>query len=151
MDLPRVDVHTVAVAASAERTWEALADWLGRGLPTPVSSRFARLLGCEQVDPQGTAGEPGSTVPGFRVARASAPRELAPRGRHRFSHYGLDFRVEDREPGRVLLSATTHAAFPGLKGELYKTAVIRSRPHVLATRRILHSVARRAEKGTLSR
>ena len=84
------------------------------------------------------------------MARSDPPLELALEGGHRFSDYRLDFQVEDLGDSRSLLRATTHAAFPGLKGELYKTAVIRSRAHVLATRSILHAVARRAERATLN-
>jgi Protein of unknown function (DUF2867) len=150
VDLPRIDAHAVEVEAPPEAIWEALAEWTARGSTGSRRSRFARLLGCEQVEVSGSPAQPGSTFPGFRVARSDPPLELALEGGHRFSDYRLDFQVEDLGEGRSLLRATTHAAFPGLKGELYKTAVIRSRAHVLATRSILHAVARRAERATLN-
>jgi hypothetical protein len=150
VDLPRIDAHTVEVEAPPEVIWEALTEWISRGASNPRRARFARMLGCDQVEGNGSPGQIGSTIPGFRVARAEPPHELGLEGGHRFSDYTLDFRVEARAEGRSLLSATTHAAFPGLKGQLYKTAVIRSRAHVLVTRRILQAVARRAERATLS-
>jgi hypothetical protein len=73
MSLPQLDVHTVDVAATPERTWEALNDWLLRSSARPANSRFARLLGCDQVEVNGNPGVAGSTVPGFRVARVDPP------------------------------------------------------------------------------
>lgn len=151
MDLPRIDVHTVEVQAPPDATWEALTDWISRRWSNPANARFARLLGCDQVEVSGSPGQAGSTLPGFRVARSDPPQELALEGGHRFSDYTLDFQVEERGNGHSRLRATTHAAFPGLKGQLYKTAVIRSHAHVLVTRGILRSVARRAEHATLGR
>lgn len=151
MDLPRIDVHTREIEAGSESTWDALIGWLSRGMSTPTTSRFARLLGTDPGEVTGSPGQPGSTVPGFRVACAEKPRELALAGRHHFSEYTLRFEIERLGEDRSLLRATTSAAFPGLQGELYKTAVIRSRAHVVATRRILRSVARRAERARLSR
>lgn len=151
MDLPSIDLHRVEVNAPQDSTWKALTEWSSRGGSDPRKVNFARLLGCESVKVSGEPGAAGSTVPGFRVARSAPPRELDLEGRHRFSTYTLDFRVEDLDGDRSLLSARTHAAFPGIKGQIYKTAVIRSRAHVLATKRILHSVARRAESATLKR
>jgi hypothetical protein len=87
----------------------------------------------------------GSAFPGFHVEEAEAPRELALAGGHRFSDYGLRFRLEDLDGG-TLLRAETRAAFPGVAGELYKTMVIRTRGHVLVVRRILSATKRRAER-----
>jgi uncharacterized protein YndB with AHSA1/START domain len=151
VDLPRIDAHVVEVEAPPEDIWNALTDWMARGSSNPRITRFARVLGCEQVKTSGNPGETGSTFPGFRVARADPPRQLALEGGHRFSEYTLDFQIEDRGNGRSSLHATTHAAFPGLKGQLYKTAVIRSRAHVLATKRLLKSVAKRAQRARLDR
>ncbi len=151
MALPYIDAHSVEVEAAPSAVWEALTGWLGRGGGLPANAQFVRLLGCDQVSANGNPGEQGSTVPGFRVAGAHPPLELALEGGHRFSDYQLDFQIEALVGGRSMLSATTHAAFPGLKGELYKSAVIRSRAHVVVTRRMLHAVARRAENATLNR
>jgi hypothetical protein len=151
VDLPRIDAHAVEVEAPPADTWNALTSWMARGGSNSRTTRFARVLGCEQVEASGRPGETGSTFPGFRVARADPPRELALEGGHRFSDYTLDFRIEDRGNGRSSLRATTHAAFPGLKGQLYKSAVIRSRAHVLVTKRLLKSMAKRAERARLDR
>lgn len=150
MDLPRIDVHRAEVEAPPEITWEALTDWIARGWSRPSRVRFASLLGCDQVKVSGSPGQAGSTFPGFRVVRADPPRELALEGGHRFSDYRLDFEVEPLGENRSLLSATTHAAFPGLKGRLYKTLVIGSRAHVLVTKRMLKAVGGRAEHGRLA-
>jgi hypothetical protein len=149
LDLPSIDTHHEQVNASAADTWEALVAWAGSGWSNSANARFARLLGCESVNASGEPGTVGSTIPGFRVASSEPPRMLGLAGGHHFSTYTLDFRIEDRGETGSLLSATTHAAFPGLKGELYKTAVIRSRAHVLATKRILRTVARRAERARI--
>jgi polyketide cyclase/dehydrase/lipid transport protein len=147
VDLPLIDKHEIKVDAPPAAIWEALTDWISRGW-SPRASRFAGLLGSEQVRVSGEPGVAGSTFPGFEVVRAQPPRELALHGRHRFSEYTLDFEVSGNGDGSSL-SAVTHAAFPGLRGQLYKTAVIRSRAHVVLTRRILRSVARRAERATM--
>jgi hypothetical protein len=151
VDLPQIDAHTTEVDAPAAVTWRALTDWISRGSSDPRRTRFARMLGCDPVEVSGDPGHTGSTFPGFRVARSDPPQELALEGGHRFSDYTLDFHIEDLGNGRSLLRATTHAAFPGLKGQLYKTAVIRSRAHVLVTKRLLQTVAARAESATLDR
>lgn len=83
---------------------------------------------------------------GFRVVRAEAPHELALEGEHRFSRYALTFRVDDLGPGRSRVRAETRAAFPGLKGATYRALVIGTRVHVLAVRRMLGAIRRRAER-----
>jgi hypothetical protein len=138
MDLPYLDEHSVAVRASADAVWASLLAVLRRQMGG--SARFARLLGCDPA--QGTptfTGVPGQAVPGFRVAEAERGRRLALRGRHRFADYALTFVIEG---GR--LRAQTHAAFPGLRGWLYRAAVIGSGGHRLITRRLLRQVARAA-------
>ncbi|MBZ0090389.1 MAG: hypothetical protein K8H90_08440 [Thermoanaerobaculia bacterium] len=76
-------------------------------------------------------------MPGFRVAESEPGRRLALRGRHRFARYALTFVLDG---GR--LCAQTHAEFPGLRGRLYRAAVIDSGGHRLITRRLLRQVAR---------
>jgi hypothetical protein len=134
----------VEIAADRERAWEAVVEWVGRR-----SSRSgeigAALLGCRERGMNGEAGEVGSTIVGFHVARSERPAELALAGRHRFSDYALTFRIEDLGGGRSRLRAITHAEFPGVRGRLYRALVIGSRLHVRAVRAILASVRRRAE------
>jgi len=136
--LPYIDEHGMDVGGTPARVWAALVEVVHR--QTAGGERLARALGCDPW--QGTptfTGVPGQAVPGFRVAEAEPERRLVLRGRHRFSDYQLTFLLDD---GR--LRAQTHAAFPGLRGRVYKTLVIGTRGHVLATRGILRAVARRA-------
>jgi hypothetical protein len=140
--LPFVDEHAQVVDAAPEATWAATAQSFGvRG-----AGAFSRLLGCSETTTSGTAGEVGSTVPGFRVQRANPPGELGLSGRHRFSRYELAFEIDDLGAGRSRLRAITHAEFPHLRGRLYRGLVIGSGGHVFATRRLLRAIARRAEE-----
>lgn len=145
--LPHIDEHSVDIGASPEAVWAALLRVVEGSFGSERTGRVARLLGCADVD----AGGPrplaaGSALPGFHVELAREPEELALAGSHRFSHYALIFRLEDEGDGRTSLRAETRATFPGLKGAVYKTLVIRTRGHVLLTRRLLDGVKRRAER-----
>lgn len=136
--LPFIDEHSQRVDAPVDAVWIALLKFLRRGMGG--SESLARILGCDPA--QGTAefaGRPGDAVPGFRIAEAEAGRRLVLRGRHRFANYALTFVLEgDR------LLAQTHAEFPGIRGRLYRAAVIGSGGHRLVTRRMLRLVARSA-------
>ena len=144
-NLPHVDEHAVDVAAPERSAWEAVLTTVRATFGRTGPRRTAALLGCE---PRTTTGwerpGAGSTVPGFRVVSAEPPRLLVVAGRHRFSRYGIVFRVEPA-PGGCRVRAETRAVFPGPHGALYRLAVIGSGAHVLATRRLLGQVARRAE------
>src|SRR5439155_25663140 len=97
--LPYIDEHRRRVAATPERTWDAVVQ-LARGrLSRPAPAAFAALWRLEPAS-------------GFAVAEEIAPRHLALRGRHRFSRYELAFNV-DPGPDGVTLSARTCAVFPG--------------------------------------
>ena len=145
--LPHVDEHSTTIDSDPGATWGALlraAEAMVSGGPAP---RLARLLGCADVDASGPRPlAVGSAVPGFHVAVAEPPRELALVGRHRFSDYALILRIDDLGDGRTRLRAETRAEFPGLKGRAYRAMVIGTRGHVLVTRRILGAVKRRAER-----
>ena len=135
--LPYVDEHSQRFDAPVDAVWIALLKVLRREMGG--SAPIARVLGCDPA--QGTpefAGRPGETVPGFRVVEAEPGRRLVLRGRHRFSNYALTFILDGD-----CLRAQTHAAFPGVLGRLYRTAVIGSGAHRLVTRRLLRQVARR--------
>ncbi len=145
--LPHVDEHSVTVAAGREATWEALLRVAEGTMSAAAAPRYARIVGC--ADTVASGPRPlavGSTFPGFHVAAAEAPAELALAGSHRFSDYALIFRLEELAPGQTRLRAETRAEFPGLKGGAYKALVIGTRMHVLATRRILNATKRRAER-----
>ena len=142
--LPSVDEHAREIGAPAEAVWAAL----GRMLASQLGGKdaIARALGAR---PHRSAGDPlheGSTLPGFDVVRAVPDEELALTGRHRFSRYALTFRLDRLADGRTRLRAETRAAFPGLHGTAYRAMVIGSRGHVVAVRRMLAGVARRAER-----
>lgn len=130
-ELPFVDEHERAVAATADRTWTALHDYV-EGLTTSSHGVLFRVLG---------------TVPrsGFEVVETDPPHEVVLAGRHRFSTYRLVFRV-DQEGEASRLRALTYAVFPGLHGMAYRTALMLSTGHARATRGMLRTVARRAEE-----
>jgi hypothetical protein len=64
-------------------------------------------------------------------------------GEHRFSRYSLTFTLT-RRPDATVLSARTHAQFPGLHGQAYRDLVITSQGHRVLVQRLLRSVRRRA-------
>ena len=145
-DLPHVDEHAVDVDAPPEAAWAAVLAVLHAGFGGSGPRRIAAALGC---DPRTTNGwerpAVGSTVPGFRIVTAEPPRLLVIAGRHRFSRYGIVWRIEPAGAGSRI-RAETRAAFPGPHGALYRLAVIGSGGHVVVTRRLLARVARRAER-----
>jgi hypothetical protein len=145
--LPHVDEHSLVIEAGREATWSALLRVAERSMSAPAASRGARLLGCADTAASGPRPlATGAAVPGFHVAAAEPPAELALAGSHRFSDYALIFRLEELAAGRTRLRAETRAEFPGLKGGVYRALVIGTRMHVLATRRILTAVKRNAER-----
>ncbi len=146
-DLPHVDEHSIAIAATPDVTWDALLRVIEGSFASEASTRGARLLGC--VDTVASGPRPltdGSVLPGFHVETAQAARELAIVGSHRFSDYALIFRLDEKGAERTVLRAETRAAFPGLKGSIYRAMVIGTRIHVLVTRRILGAAKHRAER-----
>ncbi len=146
--LPFVDEHAAVVEASPEKTWNAVLRTAEASVSSGAAPHFARLVGCADVAAAGPRPlAEGSAVPGFHVAEAEAPRELALMGSHRFSDYALVFHLDDLGFNRTRVRAETRAEFPGLKGSAYRAMVIGTRMHVLVTRRMLSAVKRRAERG----
>jgi Protein of unknown function (DUF2867) len=145
-DLPFVDEHAIEVAAPPERAWEAVGQTASTSFGIRWAELVSGLLGCTETRSQGDPGEAGSTIPGFRVARADAPVELALEGEHRFSRYALIFRLEALSGDRSRVRAQTRAAFPGLHGRAYRALVIGTRGHVLVVKRLLRAVKARAER-----
>jgi hypothetical protein len=129
-DLPYVDTHDVLVPAPRDRVWSALESSLA-GVVGGRGSLVTKVLGT-------------SPPSGFGVASRVEGERLELAGRHRFSRYRLVFDLTPAPSGGTRLSATTYAAFPGPHGAAYRFVVIGLGPHVLATRRMLASVARRA-------
>ena len=146
-ELPPIDEHSIEIDAPAEAAWAALFPMLEARLCRPRSRRVAEALDCAVTSASGDLRHPGGTLPGFTVSRAIAPVMLALVGRHRFSSYALVFRIDLLPEQRCRVRAETRAAFPGVRGRIYKTLVIGSRGHVLAVRSMLRSVRRRAERG----
>jgi hypothetical protein len=144
-ELPPVDEHTVEIDASADAAWAALFPTLSRVIDGPLSRRIAKTLECRDLETSGDLHHPGGTLPGFVVARAIAPVMLALMGAHRFSQYALVFRIDLLPGQRSRVRAETRAQFPGTRGSLYRTLVVRTRVHVLVVRAILRSLRRRAE------
>ncbi len=145
--LPYVDELTVDAGADRDAAWAALLQVVERSFASARGRGPARLLGCEDTEPSGPRPlARGSAFPGFHVEAAEPGSELALAGRHRFSTYLLTFRLEDGDGGRTRLTAETRAAFPGLKGGMYRALVIGTRMHVLVTRRLLTAAKRRAER-----
>lgn len=145
--LPFIDRHAVEVEADPEATWKALESVLTRSFGSRSSGMTARVLGC--VDTAGPGDRPlaeGTTIPGFRVLTFRPSSELTLAGRHRFSRYELVFRLTPAGTGRTQLSTETLAAFPGLRGSLYRGLIIGSRAHVLVNRRLLDAVKHGAER-----
>lgn len=145
--LPHVDEHALLVEAGREAAWESLLRVVEGTMSTAAAPRGARLLGCADTAASGPRPlTEGSTVPGFRVAVAERPSELALAGSHRFSSYALIFRLEELDGERTRVRAETRAEFPHIRGAVYRGLVIGTRMHVLATRRILAAVKRNAER-----
>lgn len=115
--LPYIDEHAISVPASAADTWTALL----------------RKTCRDPADP--------TTVPvGFTLEEATPPSRLALKGRHLFARYRLVFEL-DPDGDRVWLRALTFAAFPGLRGKLYRALVIGSGGHRVVVRQMLRRIA----------
>jgi hypothetical protein len=144
--LPWIDEHATEIAAPAAAVWPALLRTVERMTAGGAAPRYARAVGCADTEAGGPRPlEVGSTVPGFHVAAMTPERLIVLAGSHHFSDYALSFRLEPLGGVRTRLVGETRAVFPGLKGGAYRALVIGTRMHVLATRRVLHRVARRAE------
>lgn len=148
--LPRIDEHSVSVAASPEETWSALLRAVDR-FAAGRSAAVARALGCAQTEHTGPPARIGSTVPGFVVTRSIPPAVLALMGEHRFSRYSLIFRIAETPLAPVLLSAETRAEFPGRTGSAYRAAIVGTRAHALVVSSILRAVRRQAERAARRR
>ncbi|HET6617045.1 MAG TPA: hypothetical protein VFH69_04480 [Gemmatimonadota bacterium] len=145
-ELPLLDEHVVGSAADPLRVWGALPEGIAATFDRGRGRALAGLLGCRERGAEAPfAAVEGATIPGFRVARSDPPREIALEGRHRFSRYRLTFEIEPRGSGSRI-RAVTHADFPGVRGALYRALVVGSGGHRIVTRRILNSIARRAER-----
>ncbi|GAA3339589.1 hypothetical protein GCM10020358_23880 [Amorphoplanes nipponensis] len=129
-DLPFLDEHRITIAAPRDVVWAALCRYADSSIGAGPGL-LTRLLG---TDPPR----------GFAVTQSRPPQHLGLGGRHRFSRYLLTFDLADGPDGGTRVSARSYAEFPGLPGLAYRTAVIGSRGHVLAVRRMLHGIRRQS-------
>ncbi|KRF20675.1 hypothetical protein ASG90_19105 [Nocardioides sp. Soil797] len=125
-----VDEHKVRVDAPAPTTWAAVEAFAER-MCESEHPLLSRLLGTE----------PSA---GFTITGRKAPRLVSLAGRHRFSTYVLDFRLVETSGG-CDLTAVSYASFPGPHGLAYRTALMGSRGHVFAVRRMLRQIAAAAD------
>jgi hypothetical protein len=135
-DLPYLDEHVLLVAAPVTRVWAALEE-VAASLGVPDSR-----LGVLMAAVLGTR-----PVRGFAVSAREPETSLVLSGRHRCSRYQLSFDLGGTPDGRTRLRATSHAAFPGVRGGIYRGVVIRSGAHLVSVRHILQTIARRAAAG----
>lgn len=143
---PHLDEHAVAIAAGTDAVWAAVLTGVGAAFGGRGAERYARLVRSDDVAASGPRPlAAGSTMAGFHVTVADPGRRLVLVGAHRFSSYALLFHLEPDGPDRTILRAESRAAFPGPLGGLYRLAVVGTRGHVVAVRRLLAGVRRRAE------
>lgn len=114
--LPFIDAPLFDVAAAPDATWDAIV------AAGPQQGRF------------------------WRIVQSQRPAVHVLEGRHPFATYRLAFRVHDAASDQSIVTAESRAAFPGLKGSAYRTAVIGTRFHVLAVKAMMRRIARRAER-----
>lgn len=131
-DLPRIDEHSVDVAATPEAVFAAVRRRFDHLLTGRAGRVFARVWGCDPPN-------------AFAVVDQQPPHRLVVAGKHRFSRYGIVFRIAPAASGATL-SAQSRAEFPGWAGRAYRAAVIGSGGHVVATRALLRGIAAKAER-----
>ncbi|MCV7257749.1 DUF2867 domain-containing protein [Mycobacterium shimoidei] len=116
--LSYIDDHAITIDASAAETWSALL----------------RVMCRDATDP--------STVPvGFALAEATPPTRLALKGRHPFAVYRWIFELDPEGPQHTRVRSQTWAAFPHLRGKVYRALVIGTGAHRAVVRRTLRRVA----------
>lgn len=123
--LPYIDEHATTIPADRATVWEAVL----------------RTMCSDPADP--------STVPfGFTLDVAEPGERFALKGHHWFSVYKLIFLLSDADGG-TRVAAQTWAAFPGLKGKVYRALVIGSGGHRIVVRRMLKRIAAQAASASM--
>lgn len=142
-----IDAHCQTIDAPPLQVWTALLDTVARLAPQ-LPGWLVSAWGLQPSLFTGNwdgALQDGDTRPGFSVAELQPARLLLLRGYHRFASYELRLELHPEGAGATDLRALTSAAFPGLAGRAYRAAVISSRLHRVAVRRLLAQIARRAD------
>lgn len=116
--LSYIDEHAITIDANRADTWSALL----------------RVM-CRDPD------EPATVPIGFVLDEALPPERFALKGRHPFAVYRWVFELDEQTRDRTRLRATTWAAFPGLRGRIYRGLVIGTGGHAVVTRATLKRVA----------
>ncbi|WP_445167202.1 hypothetical protein ACTXG7_25845 [Mycolicibacterium sp. Dal123E01] len=116
--LPYIDEYAITVAADRETTWHAVLRTMCRNPKDPETLPF-----------------------GFILDAAEQPDRFACKGRHWFSVYKLVFLLADDPAGGTRVTAQTWAAFPGVKGKIYRALVIGSGGHRIVVRNMLRRIA----------
>jgi hypothetical protein len=129
-ELPFIDEHSIRIPASRDHVWNALHRYVDSTLVAGAHSPLTWILGTQPHA-------------GFEIEQEVPGEQLGLAGRHRFSVYRLVFELSE-VADETQLSALTYAEFPRLRGRVYRTLVIRTGFHVLATKHILRSVRRSA-------
>jgi hypothetical protein len=120
--LPYIDEHAIAIDANRADTWSALLNVMCR-------------------DPH----DPSSVPIGFVLDEARPPVRFALKGRHLFAVYRWVFELDELDAtARTRLRAATWAAFPGVRGKIYRALVIGTGGHRIVVRRTLKRVAAKA-------
>lgn len=143
--LPPIDEHYIDVDAPAEVTYAALFPAIESAFGGKFAQSYCERVGALETETRGDLHHPGGTLPGFTVTRAIAPVMLAMTGEHRFAKYAIVFRIDLLPGQRSRLRLETRAEFVPGKGRIYRAAVIGTRGHVLAARRMLSAIKKRAE------
>ncbi|MFL6101254.1 MAG: hypothetical protein ACJ71T_15010 [Actinomycetales bacterium] len=123
--LPFLDEHSLVLPAARDEAWPVVLAYLG-SLSRSSHPVLHRALGTT----------PSS---GFEIVESRPPHQVTLAGCHRLSTYRLVFSLRPDGSGTRLV-ATTYAEFPGLKGRLYRTILMTTHAHQLATRRLLRAI-----------
>lgn len=133
-DLPYIDEHTLRIDAPRNRVWSALQRYVEAMLRDNERNPLLVPLG---LQPRA----------GFEVAERVESQRLELAGKHRFSRYRLVFELTDDQAGATRVHAHSYAAFPGLRGGIYRAMVIGTRMYVVATNYLLRGIRAAAETG----
>lgn len=120
--LPYIDEHATTVDADAATTWEAVLS----------------VLCGNPADPRAPLG--------FKISESRGPERLVLAGRHPFSIYEWVFELDALAPDRTQVRSQTWAAFPHLRGKVYRALVIGTRTHRVVVRLTLKRIAAQARR-----